>query len=273
MSPETAFDGLPLADAPLSVTAFDGTVVVAVQTAVSEVVDAGPSEPDSVVLAHGPTGTWRTALFARVGDRLGQPVVLVDPEAGQVYGFATSPRRGGTVHLKRSSIDRLEFPSGRGLTVISNPSDPRIAYLGFGQGPGRPRRRLRRAGVRRSDRLLLGCAYRASRRDRTSPAPSASSSASPSATPGASRRTALFTDGFDAWQPGATIEQGWELGPAGVTGTLKAAADATGDGRHARLRPDAKDAVRACEAFRPRAQVVSSPTRRSASMPSAPPTP
>ena len=248
-APEVAFDGLPLADAPISVTASDGTIVVAVQTAVSEAVGTGASEPDSVVLVRDASGSWRTALFARVGDRLGQPIVLLDRASGEVYVFATSPRRGGTVHLKRSSLDRLEFPSGRGLTVITDPSDPRVAYLTSTKSP-----------VALADGFVIqgfddqtGFYWDAhiGPPGGVAPTPGASSSpeASPSATPGTGAQTALFTNGFDAWEPGATIQAGWELGPAGVTGSLKAAADKTGDGRHARLRPDAKDAVRACKAF------------------------
>jgi hypothetical protein len=248
-APEVAFAGLPLADEPISVTALDGTVVVAVQTAVSGAVDAGASEPDSVILVRDPSGSWRTALFARVGDRLGQPIVLIDRASAEVYVFATSPRRGGTVHLKRSSLDRLEFPSGRGLTVIADPSDPRIAYLTSAKSP-----------VVLADGFLIqgfdgqtGFYWDAHVGPPGGVAPtpgvSASPDGSPSATPAASPRTVLFTNGFDAWEPGASIEAGWELGPAGVTGSLQATADKSGDGRHARLRPDAKDAVRACKAF------------------------
>jgi hypothetical protein len=83
------------------------------------------------------------------------------------------------------------------------------------------------------------------------PGASASPSGKPSATPTATGRTALFTSGFDAWEPEAAIANGWELGPVGVTGSLTAAADAPGDGRHARLKPDAKEAVRACKSFPP----------------------
>ena len=230
-------------------TAADGTVVVAVQTAASDTAGAGASDPDSVILVRDPTGAWRTTLFARVGDRLGQPIVLLDRVSDELYVFATSPRRGGTVHLKRSSVDRLEFPSGRGLTVISDPSDPKVAYLTSAKSPVVLADGFVVQGFDDQTGFYWDAHIGPPGGVAPTPGVSVSPDVGPSASPGPSPRTVLFTNGFDAWEPGATIEAGWELGPAGVTGTLKAAADATGDGRHARLRPDAKAAVRACKSF------------------------
>jgi hypothetical protein len=254
---ETALEGLPLADEPISVAADeDGTVFVAVETAVADDPGAGPTDPGSVILARDPAGTWRTALIARVEDRLGQPVAVVDRGAGDLYVFAASPRRGGTIHVKRSGFDRLEFPAGRGLTVIADPSNPDIAFLTSTKGP-----------IELADGFVVlgfdeqtGFYWHAVIGPPTGVVlPSASSSSSPGASPSPSAgspspgRAALFTDNFDPWPLDGPIGNGWEVGPIDAPGTLTAVSDPSGTGRNALVQPTGSEAVRACKAFAPTA--------------------
>ncbi|HSL33500.1 MAG TPA: hypothetical protein VK871_07605 [Candidatus Limnocylindrales bacterium] len=252
---EVGFEGLALADEPISVaTDGDGSIVVAVETAVADDPGAGTNDPSVVVLVRDSAGTWRTSLFARVGDHLGGPIVLVDPAAGDVYVLATSPRNGGSIQLKRSSMARLEFAAGKGLTVIADPTEPDIDFLTSTKEP-----------ISLADRFVVlgfdegtGFYWHAvvgppgggpSPSPTSSPAGSAGET--PSAAPSVAGATALFTDNFDPWPLGGPIGNGWELGPAGVAGSLTAVADPSGAGRHALLAPAGPEAVRACKAFGP----------------------
>ena len=239
--PELAFEGLPLADEPISAAAGDdATIFVVVGTAVADEPDAGQSDPSSVILERKTDGTWRSALVARVADHLGQPIALVDRAAAEVYVFATSPRHGGSVQLMRAAIDRLQFPVGRGLTVIEDPSNPEIGYLTSAKGAIDLERGLVVLGF--DDKTgsywhaLIGPADGLG----SSETPPAPSSASPSLAPPPSAigPSAVFTDNFDPWPLDGPISNGWELGPAGVAGSLTAAQDASGSGLNAHLQPE-----------------------------------
>ena len=244
---ELAFADLPLASYPISVVAAEGTILVGIQTAVATAPGAGASDPDSIVAVRDPVGGWRTALTARVSDRLGYPLVLLDPTAGQVYAFQTSPRRGGTVHLKRSALDRLDFPAGRGLTVIDDPAHPEVTSLTASKGAVALADTFVIAGLDEATGIpwhaLVGPPG-------MQPGPSATpttASPTPGPTETAGRRL-LIDDDFAPWAEGAPIGNGWELGPADARGSL-VASGATSAERHARMRPATAAAIRACKAF------------------------
>jgi hypothetical protein len=255
--PEVAFEGLPLADEPISVAAGkDGSIFVVIETAVADAPGANQTEPGTVILSRDRAGTWRSALISRVEDRFGQPITLVDPAAAQVYVIATMPRHGGAIHLKRAEVDRLEFTAGRGLPVIADPSIPDIAFLtstkqsvdaangfvvlGFDSKTGLYWHALitSTAGSVTPSATPLAS-------DRGSPAPS-------SPAPSASGPSTLLADNFDPWPLDAPIGNGWALGPADARGSLTAVADAT-SGRNARLLSAGPSAVRACKSFAPTA--------------------
>ena len=253
-APEAAFEGLPLADEPISAAAGgSGSIFVVVETAVADEPDAGQSDPSSVILARDADGSWRSALVARVEDHLGQPIALVDHAAAEVYVFATSPRHGGSTHLMRAGIDRLQFPVGRGLTVIEDPGNPEIGYLTSAKGAIDLKKGLVVLGFDDETgsywHALIGPADGAA----SSPTPSASSDTSPSLAPPPSAigPSVLFTDNFDPWPLDGPISNGWELGPVGVSGSLTAVQDAAGSGRNAHLQAGGPAAVRACKAFTP----------------------
>ena len=254
---EVAFEGLPLADDPISATAGgDGTIFVAVETAVADEPDAGQTDPGSVILARDADGAWRSALIARVEDHLGQPIVLVDRAAAEVYVFGTSPRHGGTIYVKRADFERLEFPPGRGLTVITDPSNPDIAYLTS----------TKQAIDTEDGLVVLGfdeetgfywhaliAPTAAAVTPSATPVASGAGNPSPSLAPSAPGLSGLFTDNFDPWPPDGPIGNGWAIGPADASGTLTAVADGPNPGQNARLQATGPAVVRACKSFAPAA--------------------
>ena len=255
-APETAFEGLPLADESISAAAGgDGTVIVAVETAVPDDPTAGGSDPASVMLARDPAGAWRSALIGRVDDHLGEPIALFDRSAGEVYVFAASPRHGGTIYLKRAGIDRLEFVAGRGVTVIADPSAPDIAFLTSTKQPIDLEAGFVVLGFDEQTGFYWHAVIGPAGGTATPSASPSSATGSPGAVPSppAPRRVPLFTDNFDPWPVEGPIGNGWEVGPADAPGTLTAVADGSGPGRHAYLLPAGASAVRACKAFPPTA--------------------
>jgi hypothetical protein len=250
-----AFEGLPLAEDPISAAAGgDGTIFVAVETAVADAPDAGQSDPGSVILARDADGVWRSALIARVEDHLGQQIVLVDRAGAEVYVFGTSPRHGGTIHVKRAGIDRLEFPPGRGLPVIEDPSNPDIAYLTSTKQSIDIENSLVVLGFDEETgfywHALVAPAAGAVAPSET---PVASDTGSSGASPPPSGPSPLFTDNFDPWPPTGPIGNGWAIGPADARGTLTAVADGSNPGLNALLQATAPATVRACKSFVPTA--------------------
>lgn len=255
---EVALEGLPLADEPISATSDgDGTIFVAVETAVADQPDAGRSDPGSVLLVRGTEGTWRSALISRVEDHLGHQIALVDPAAAEVYVFGTSPRHGGSMHLMRAGIDRLQFPVGLGETVIADPGNPEIGYLTSAKGPIDLESGVVVLGFDDQTGFYWHAVIGPAGGTPPSPTPPASNLASPSlaspslAPPPVIGPSALFTDNFDPWPLDGPIGGGWGLDPTGVPGTLSAVQDASGSGINAHLQPGGPAAVRACKTFTP----------------------
>jgi len=266
--PETALDGVPLSDDAISVAAAPGgRVAVAVETAVADAPNPGVGSAQTVTLVRDGDGTWRRTLLSRVQDHLGTPTVLVDATTGRLHVFASSPRHGGAIYLKSTDIERLEFPVGRGTLVLSDASNPTIAVptstkgpvdlaadfvvLAFDRGTGT----YWHAVVGPSD-VAAGPSQSPSTSQSSgpsqSPGPSQSAAPSPSAPPTAVPAPALYiNDNFDPWPLNQPIRNGWEMRSGDPPNALNAAADATGTGRHARLRTSTIAAVRACKSFTP----------------------
>ncbi len=244
--PEVAFADLPLAPRPISAAAAEGTIAVGIQAAIA--AQPGTSDPDSLVAIRDPDGAWRTALTSRVGDRLGTPVVALDPAGGYVYALLTSPRRAGQVYLKRSTLDRLEFPAGRGLLVIDDPSSPpEIESISTAKSPLALADTFVIAGLDEASGIpwhaLIGPPESTPRPSASPGTPAPSSEPSPT-----DAARILVQDDFAPWPEGATIGNGWELGPADAEGTLVADGGSPEE-RHAALRSATEGAVRVCKAF------------------------
>jgi hypothetical protein len=245
--PEEAFAGLPLAARPISVAGADGTVAIGIQTTAAPGEETGANDPDSLIAVRDPDGGWRTALTSRVGDRLGSPVVVLDAGTDAVYAFLTSPRRAGRVYLKRSPLDRLDFPAGKGLVVVDDAdSPPEVTSVTSSKSPVA----LAETFVIQGLDETTGTPWHAIvGPPGVSPEPTASpGTASPD--PGSSVPPAdiLIDDDFGPWAEGQPIANGWEIRPADARGEL-VASGSTPDLRHARLRSETADAIRACKAF------------------------
>lgn len=74
--------------------------------------------PHLVVLASTDGKTWTSHAVSRVDDDLADPTLLIDESDRSVVVLAASE---GTVRSKRAALDRLVFPSGRGVPLL--PSD------------------------------------------------------------------------------------------------------------------------------------------------------
>jgi hypothetical protein len=258
---EIALDGMSLSDNALSAVALpDGGLAVAIETGTADEPNASLSAVQSVVTVRDPDGTWRRTLLSRVEDHLGAPVIVVDANKHQLHVFSTSPRRAGNVYMKSSTIDQLEFGTGRGDLVIGDPSNPDIAIptstkdpvdldadfvvLGFD----------RKSGTYWHAALGPGVATASPSPGRSigSPAPSqprGSVGPSPSAPPKTVDR--YIGDSFDPWPVGEPIGNGWILREEDPQGSLTAVADKSGSGRHARLTTSTLAGVRACKSFSP----------------------
>jgi hypothetical protein len=240
-------EGLPLADAPLAATSGpDGTVTLVYETSRDREETAGGSAPAIVALIRPPDRAWASTLVARVDDRLGQPLPVLDADAARLYVFMTSPRVGGAVYLKRTDLARLVFEPGQGLPVITDPSAPRIEAVSSAKGPIALASGLVIVGF--DDRSGTYWHARLGPPVGAGPSPSASAGASgvASAEPEPSLQV-VFSDDFDRWPAGEPIAQGWQLRPDLVPGELVAVAD--GAGRAAEIRAGSPQTVRVCRTF------------------------
>ena len=254
--PEIAFEGLSLAEQPLSVTAGpDATTWVAVETAVADDPNAEGSEPGAVVLVRAADGTWSSTLVAVVEDRIGQPITLVDPDERRAFIVGLYPRHGGAVHLKQATFGRLEFEAGHGLPLIADARDPDLAFvtstkqpvslaagfvvLAFDDETGTYSHAIVSGGEPGTGSPSPGGSGQV-------PSPPAPSGSSPAASPTPAARTLIVNDDFDPYPPATSIGT-WLLRPAEATGTLvSVAADG---GAAARLTADSAAPIRACRSF------------------------
>ena len=215
--PEVALNGRDLADDHLNakVTA-DGTLLVAVKTSLDEPETPNPESALTVLLERNLDGTWARHQFGRVRDHHTRPMILIDDRAELVYMFATSPTIGGTVYVKWSSLDRIEFPAGlgepfmvgEGGAVIADPTstkNPVDAAEGF----------VVLAFDKASGRYIHATVGGA-----TGPA------ASPWPSDATIPSTVYLSDTFEPWAAGATPGNGWELRDP-REGTLTIATDPT----------------------------------------------
>jgi hypothetical protein len=251
---EVAFERLPLSDEPISLAAGgDGSIFVALETGVPDQPNPSQTDPGSVLLTRDRVGAWRSALISRVEDHLGGPIALVDTSAAQVYVIATSPRHGGAVHLKRAEIDRLDFTAGTGFAVITDPSNPEIAFLTSTKQAIDLANGFVVLGFDKKTGIYWHALISKTAAAGPSATPGASAGGSPSIAPppSALARTVVFIDNFDPWPLDAPIGNGWELAPADVRGSLTAVADTSKAGRNALLKPAGSSTIRVCKSFAP----------------------
>jgi len=174
--------------------------------------------------------------------------VLLDRDS--VLIFATNPGSGGIVYLKQSDRQRLEFATGRGQLVMSDPSDPDLGYLTSTRGTVDLERGFPLLAFDRKTGTYWHAILRSNGVAQGSPSPApGSSTPGPSPTTPATSRTALFTDDFDPWPDGSPISNGWITRPADAPATLTAVAAGDGSGAYAHLVAGGDPQVRACKTF------------------------
>jgi len=85
------------------------------------------SAPLILVLVLKPNGNWERHTFGTVSDNHTRAMLLLDSDHRTMYVFAASPCcSGGIIYMKSSSIDNINFPSGKGTPFIQSSSDTTI---------------------------------------------------------------------------------------------------------------------------------------------------
>jgi hypothetical protein len=99
-----------------------GEVFAAVKTSLNASID-----PLHYVFVLKPDGIWEKHVASRVADDHTRAQLLIDKDNRQLYFFATSPCcSGGTIYYKKTSLDNISFPAGKGTPLIASTTDTRI---------------------------------------------------------------------------------------------------------------------------------------------------
>ena len=133
----SAFSGIELADDHINLKALDndpaGQVFAAVKTSLNR-----QDDPQILLLWLDNQGTWHNTPVLRVGD--GTPTraqVALDTGQRNIYVFAAEGPccTGGTIYMKRSSLDAIAFPVGKGTPVIQSSTDLKINNVSLPREP------------------------------------------------------------------------------------------------------------------------------------------
>lgn len=83
--------------------------------------------PLILLLVLKPNGTWERHTVGTVADSHTRPILLIDTDNRMLYFFAASPCcSGGIIYMKSTSIDNINFPSGKGTPFIESATDTTI---------------------------------------------------------------------------------------------------------------------------------------------------
>ena len=127
----TAIQGPNQADDHISLRSLQaddvsGRVFAAVKTSLNDVPNPNPNAPLNLLLVRGQDGSWTNNVFGRVADDHTRPIVMIDQEHRNLYMFATASTNGGTIYYKKSPLDNISFPTGKGTPFIQSTTDKRI---------------------------------------------------------------------------------------------------------------------------------------------------
>lgn len=108
---------------------LDGARVVAapIRTTVNPDADQNPLDAQILVVIRQPDGHWTSSEAGRVQDKHNRPILLIDDDRRLMYVADQSPTSGGTIAIKRASLDAPIFPTGVGDPLIVGGDDPAIA--------------------------------------------------------------------------------------------------------------------------------------------------
>ena len=202
-APELAVSGRGLTSNQMrAIAAPDGRLFVTVRTSLSDDPAAGGQSPQILLLARSVGAVWTSALFGRIQDQLGSPLLSLDPETSIVYVMATSPKPGGAIVYKRSPADHPMFAPGAGNPFIADPAAPQTGSGTNGRDPvGSASGLVVLAWDPTSSRYVHGV-MDLGRGVAAGPLPAAGTK------PG---RQLAFEDDFDPWTIGSSPSIGWEL--------------------------------------------------------------
>lgn len=131
-SPDAIIAGLRLGEDQLSVSADRSPgaerLFVAVKTSTDESPDRGRLDPQVVLVEFAAGANPTSYLFGRIDDQHAGPIILINSEDRELHVVAASPKVGGAIYFKTTSLDRIAFPPGRGTLLIPASDDhPRLA--------------------------------------------------------------------------------------------------------------------------------------------------
>lgn len=236
--PVAALEGQDLADDHLNAkVAADGRLFVAVKTSLDEPAEPNPESPLTVLLERHPDGTWSRHQFGRVRDHHTRPIILIDDRAGLVYMIAASPTVGGTIYVKWSSLDAIEFPSGLGVPLIPGTDGAVIVDPTSTKSPVDAEAGFVILAFDRANERYVHAVIGGPGGPSDSPWPSGETNPA----------TVYFADTFEPWTTGAAPGNGWELRDP-VEGRLTIASDPA-HGQIAVLAAAGAGDTRACKSF------------------------
>jgi hypothetical protein len=125
----TAIQGTKLADDYINIKALpaadsSGRVFAAVKTSLDDLPNS--DDPQIMLLVLGQDGEWTSHVFGTVGDHHSRPIVMLDENHRELYMFATAPTGGGTIYYKKTDLDSISFPLGKGTPIIQSATDTHI---------------------------------------------------------------------------------------------------------------------------------------------------
>ncbi len=154
------------------------------------------------MLARSDDAVWTSALYGRIQDQLGSPLLSLDPDTSILYVMATSPKPGGAIVYKRSPADHPMFAPGSGNPFVVDPAAPQTGSGTTGRDPvGAASGLVVLAWDPTSSRYVHGV-MDLGRGVAAGPLPAAGTKPGPQL---------AFEDDFDPWTIGSSPSIGWEL--------------------------------------------------------------
>jgi hypothetical protein len=246
-APETVMSGSGI-DNQLSVAALplsDGgetNLATTVSTLLAQGDAVHQLDPLTLLAVRDASGRWITNLVGLVRDHHSRPVLMVDPQQRTVFVAATSPGSGGTVYIKRSSLDQIQFDTGKGTPLLASTVDQQLADITSTKGPLSPASGLVAVGV---DRISGRYSHAFIDLGGGAPAADPADPARPKAPTPVSPKTtiSILRDDFEE-VPVGRDNAGWFVRPEDPQGRLAIVDDGTGG--HALRIPSSRTGVRAC---------------------------
>ena len=214
-----------LPDPQLNITTYPlaggSTSVAAAVATTADQSDTGRSLDALTLLAtRQEDGLWQTAVFGLVRDRHTRPIILVDPTARTIAVAATSPGSGGAIYYKRSALDRIEFDTGVGQTLISDPTDTTIDNVTSAKGGLEVQAGMMALATDRTTGRYYHAVVDIGGGAPTADPSDASRPKVPTAPPKGTTAT-LMHDTFDAWAVGPDVPAAWYTPPEAGRGHVQ----------------------------------------------------